>query len=137
MRDGNLIKANEVLIGNRGGDHISIRVRPEPNSEGWFGAVVEIRCDGWHSLLGANFYRDELKRFAEEIRILYRDLSGTALLQPIEPFITLKFEGDGKGHVVVDGVARKSLSVATKLAFQFEIDQTYLPQIADGLSPSA
>jgi hypothetical protein len=128
-----LVKANEVVIGNKDGEHVSIQVRPERDSEGWFGANVEVQCDGWHALLRANFYRDELTGFAEEIRMLHRYLSGTALLRPIEPFITLKLEGDGKGHVVVDGCARKSLSTATKLTFRFEIDQTYLAQIADGL----
>jgi hypothetical protein len=91
---------------------------------------VEVHCDGWRGKINAEFYQDELATFAEEIRVLHSNLTGIAQLQPTEPNITLKLEGDGKGHIVVDGTAQRTLGANTQLAFRIEIDQTYLPQIA-------
>jgi hypothetical protein len=127
-------KTSEIVIGNRDGEHVSIRVASARDVEGWFGAEVEIHCDGWRGKINAEFYQDELVTFAEEIRVLHRNLTGIAQLVPIEPYITLKLEGDGKGHIVVDGVAQRTLGADTQLVFRIEIDQTYLPQIADAFS---
>jgi hypothetical protein len=57
--------------------------------------------------------KGELSRFAEEIRCLHRNLSGTARLQPIGPGIILTFTGDGKGHIIVDGIARNHFETST------------------------
>jgi len=43
----------------------------------------------------------------------------------------LKLEGNGKDHIVVDGTAQRTLGENTQIVFRIEIDQTYLPQIAD------
>ena len=126
-------KTSEIIIGNRDGEHISIQAASTRNVEGWFGAEVHVHCGGWRGKIDAEFYQDELTRFAEEIRALYRNLTGVARLGPTEPYITLKLEGDGKGHIVVDGVAQRTLGELTHLVFQIKIDQTYLPHIADAL----
>ena len=76
----------------------------------------------------------ELGRFAQEIRTLHRDLAGTAALQPLEPNLTLTLIGDGKGHIAVEGEATNHFGLGTTLRFQFDIDQTFLPRIAEALS---
>jgi len=126
-------KSNEIIIGNRDGEHISVQVDSARNVEGWFGAEVHVCCGGWRGKIDAEFYGNELTRFAEEIRALYRNLTGVARLDPTEPYITLKLEGDGKGHIVVDGTAQRTPGDQTYLTFRIEIDQTYLPHIADAL----
>lgn len=75
----------------------------------------------------------ELRRFAEEVRQLHRTLVGTASLNPIEPNIVMTLTGDGKGHVKVEGVARNRFETRNSLAFDFEIDQTFLVGLAEGL----
>jgi hypothetical protein len=102
--------------------------------EGWHRANIEIRCDGWRGNVREDFRKGELSRFAEEIRQLYHDLLGTARLDPLEPNVTLTLTGDGKGHITVAGVARNDFVRKVFLNFQFSIDQTYLPAIADSLS---
>jgi hypothetical protein len=42
--------------------------------------------------------------------------------------------GDGKGHITVNGTAQNHFHLGTKLVFRFEIDQTYLDEIAEALS---
>jgi len=94
-----------------------IRFGSQTNSEGWFDAEVEVQCDSWRGKIRASFMRGELARFAEEIRILHEKLTGEARLEPLAPYLTLSFSGDGKGHVKVGGTAVNHLGSGAKLSF--------------------
>jgi hypothetical protein len=76
----------------------------------------------------------KLSRFARELRILYEQLNGKAILAPMEPNLELSFTGDEKGHVEVKGTARNNFHTGTKLSFRLDLDQTYLPAIATALA---
>jgi len=128
-----MIKSGEIVIGDKGADCVSLKVGG-PSPKGWSRAEIEVRCDGWTGTMRGSFMKGELARFAEEIRRLHHDLVGTARLDPIEPNLVLTLTGDGKGHVLVDGVARNHFVSGTQLMFKFGIDQTYLKGIADSLS---
>jgi hypothetical protein len=118
-----MTQPGEILIGNGGGDHVSIRVKGKGyNGEGWTGQMKGYLRKG------------ELQQFAQEIRELNRKLVGTAELDPLEPNLRLTLEGDGRGHIAVEGMARNDFASGTKLDFKFEIDQTYLNDIAQALS---
>lgn len=96
----------EVVIGNKGADHVSLQIaRHDP--EGWCNGNIEVRCNHLAAKINGTFHKGELSRFAQEIRRLCDDLSGTAQLQPLEPNIALTLKGDGKGHITVEGVARQ------------------------------
>ena len=92
-----MTQPTEILIGNRGADHVLIRI--ETDNDGWRGGEIEIQCDGWRGRIKAYFHRRELGRFGQQVHDLRRDLSGTAELSPLEPNLTLSFIGDGKGHI--------------------------------------
>lgn len=124
--------SSNIVIGNRGADFVSLNV--VGRGEGWSSAVIEVRCDGWMGTFNGSFMKGELSRFAEQLRVLRRDLSGSAQLQPLEPYISLTLTGDGKGHVTVEGTARNHFESGTKLSFEFTIDQTYLAAIVDSLT---
>jgi len=125
-------QAAEILIGNVGADHVSISVG-KADREGWRSGEIAVHCDGWSGRIAGSFLKGDLQRFADGVRALGRNLVGTARLDPVEPNITLILNGDGKGHVVVNGVARNSLHLGTRLEFRFEIDRTYLDHIANAL----
>lgn len=76
-----MIEDREIVIGNRGSDHVSLHVR-QHDPEGWARADIEVRCDGWIGSVRACFMKGELARFAEGIRGLHRDLNGAAELNP-------------------------------------------------------
>jgi hypothetical protein len=78
--------------------------------------------------------RGELRALAEELCSLQQNLSATAELRPVEPYVTLKFCGDGKGHINVRGDACSRLGSETHLVFELDIDQTYLKRIIDALA---
>lgn len=128
-----MTRPGEILIGYPGGDHVLLRFRGfDYDREGWLGSEIEVRCDGWNGRTKTTFMKGELGRFGQEIRKLHRALSGTAELHPLEPNLTMLLSGDGKGHISVRGTAH-NLYETTKLNFTFEIDQTFLSDIAGAL----
>jgi len=129
-----MIDKREVQIGNQNGDHVSLKRVTVTGPEKWFDAEVEVQCDGWRGKIRASFMEGELTRFAEEIRNLHKNLTGEPVLDPIEPHLTLSLVGDGIGHLSVKGKAQNHLGSGTEISFRLDIDQTYLPGIADALS---
>ena len=126
-----MLDTSEVLIGLPEGDHV-LPFNWRRADEEWTCAEADVRCGPWQGRLRVEFYSDELRTFGEEIRRLYKELRGTATLHPIEPHLTLKFTGNGRGEIEVDGVAQSQFGMDTRLSFHFVIDQTFLPRIADG-----
>jgi hypothetical protein len=125
-------EALEVLIGLPDSDHISLRNwRRAP--EDWTYAVAEVCCRPWQGRIKVASYSDELARFADAIRTLYRNLNGKAELHPFDSPFALTLTGDGRGGISVDGHAQADFVNDTKLSFHFEVDQTFLHRIADGL----
>lgn len=129
-----MTQREEIVIGNKGADYVSLVAVKGRDIEGWSGATIEVHCDGWAGSMKGCFQAGELAGFAEEIRGLHRKLSGIAKLKPLEPNITLTLTGDGKGHITVEGFAQNNFASGTELTFRFMIDQTYLKGIADSLS---
>jgi len=124
----------EIVIGNAGSDNVSLYImRRWPDGSG-SGAKIKVQCDGWTGTIDGDFHKGELHRFAQEVRALCHDLSGTARLDPLEPNLALTPTGDGKGHITVQGVARNYFETGTQLMFRFTIDQTYLKGIGESLS---
>ena len=123
----------EVLIGLPDGDHVLLRNWSHA-PEDWTYADAEIRCGLWRGEIKVAFYADELARFADAIRTLYRDLHGKAALKPFDCRFALTLTGNGRGEITVDGHAGSDWVTDTELRFQFLIDQTFLPRIADGLA---
>ena len=122
----------EVLIGRKGRDFVSI-LPGFADGEGWFDAVIHVRCDAFSGSFNASFMTGELSQFAEDLRQLQKDLRGAVVLDPVEPYLKMKFIGDGKGHIDVTGEACSTFPGAC-LQFEFEIDQTFLPAIIADLS---
>lgn len=122
----------EIIIGNAGGDHVSLKIGRR-DDEGWSPADIEVCCDGWEGRLKGSFLKGELSNFAKEIRSLLGNLSGTAGLHPVEPNVSMTLAGDGKGHIVVKGLAQNTFGSGNQFNFCFEIDQTYLTKIVNSL----
>jgi hypothetical protein len=123
----------EVLIGRVGWDHLRIAV-PDRGSSNWFNADVEIHCGAWHGQYTAYFENGELRSFAAQLRNLYRDLSGSAVFQQrLEAYLTITCKGDGRGHILLSGIAQERPNQGPTLSFQLDLEQTQVPQIADAL----
>jgi hypothetical protein len=120
----------EIVIGFRDGDHVSIK--PIGVYGGWVKAEIYVYCDGWSGRTKGEFLPGQLSKSAREIRRLRRELTGSALFESLEPQIAIRFSGDGKGHIGVEGSAQNGF-LGARLVFRFDIDQTFLDQIARAL----
>lgn len=126
-------EAEEIRIGGDTVEFVSIR-RLGPNRDReWFRAEIEVQCDGWRGKFHADFMHGELARFAEQLEELYQALQSHAILNPIEAPLKLTFVGNGKGHIEVTGTAQTNWVSGTRLEFFLNIDQTFLPSIAQKL----
>lgn len=121
-----------ILVGKKGGDHVSINITNR-NAEGWLSGSLDVRAGAWNGSCGAWFHQGELRQLASEIDRLYGDLTGTVNFVPMEPYLELRFVGNGRGLIVVEGKAQDLLSQDTFLSFRLELDQTELPPIATAL----
>jgi len=126
------LQAGQIIIGQRETEHVRIEVLG-PVSDSFWSSNVEVACGIWKGSFDWQIYEGELHRFGQEVRELHRRLCGTAVLEPLEPSLTLKMVGDGKGHITVTGRAEADFSANTYLVFRFELDQTELPAIAAAL----
>jgi hypothetical protein len=120
-----------IVIGRSGAEHVSINVTDRLGD--WIDGTLEISAGPWRGTCRCSFYRGELRQFAADIDSVYKDLVGVAQLTPMEPHLELRFTGDGKGHVLVEGKAQQQLFAGTSLEFRMELDQTELPAIANAL----
>jgi hypothetical protein len=121
-----------IVIGKPSSDHVVINIT-DRDSENWLRGTLEIKVGAWYGRCGVSFYGGELRDFAHRLERVYRDLVGTAELIPIEPYVQLRFSGNGKGLVAVDGRAQDQLGSSTFVSFALELDQTELPAIATAL----
>ncbi len=122
----------QVTIGHTQADYVRIDVLSHEVDD-WRVADVEVACGIWKGTFRWQFYKGELRRFGQQIQQLYRTLSGTVSLDSMEPNLTLKMSGDGKGHMLIEGRAEPEFHVGTYLVFSLALDQTELPSIVDAL----
>jgi hypothetical protein len=122
----------QVRIGHAEAECVQIEVLGrEPDD--WLATRIKVVCGIWRGEFRSQFYKGELGNFGEQIQRLHRELSGFASLEPMEPNLTLKMIGDGKGHITVEGRAAPEAYAGTYLTFRLLLDQTELPAIASAL----
>jgi len=114
------------------GVDIDLPDRPQ-GREGWFDAEVLVRVDGFAATASVYFETHDFARFLEGLRSLYQTLGGTATLDPRERQLTLAASGNGRGAIDVRGVLFSRPTYGTKLEFEYQIDQTYLPTVIEVL----
>ena len=112
------------------------RERPEATDYwdgNWVHATVTIAAGAFRGSFEAQLRADEFARFRDELRSLYRTLAGRAVFAPMEPWLKIEIEGDGKGHFRASCEAHDRPGTGNKLTFSVDFDQTDLPAILAGL----
>lgn len=121
-----------IEIGHSDAEQVRIEVVSHEPDE-WRVTSVEVACGIWRGAFRWQFHSGELRKFGLDIEELHRTLTGTVILDPMEPNLTLKMIGDGKGHITVEGRAQPEFYARTYLVFSIALDQTELPPIAAAL----
>ncbi len=122
------MKPARFLIGNLGADFVSLAIANRHDD--WLTLNIEVHCDGWSGRFNCSSLAGSLKSFGEDVARLKQSLPGSASLETTESNLEVTLTGDGKGHIAVTGVALNTHAHGTELRFAFEIDQTYLDEIA-------
>jgi hypothetical protein len=115
----------EILIGNRGADHLALDV-DDRHSLG-FNVIAYVQVGSFRGTVRTWTFGGVFRRFAENLRKLERTLEGEIVFVLEEDALEVKFTGDGKGHVATEGKLKSNTMVPdASLKFAFVIDQTYL-----------
>jgi len=129
-----------ILIGNEGGQHVIIRAlsrsRPEQTDYwdgNWIESEVRVAAGAFRGAYHLSLRSEEFADFSRQVALLARSLSGTARFSTMEEQLELTLNGDGKGHVQVEGTAMDQAGIGNVLHFSFELDQTYLLKILRAL----
>lgn len=131
----------EILIGDAGGDHVSIRVmgRMHPAAAdywdgNWLISPIEVAVGGFRGEVAAGLRMDELIQFREALESLHSSLEGEAVLDSMEGWIQLRVAADRRGSLQVTGKALDQPGSANALTFTMDgLDQSYLPALISAL----
>jgi len=104
-----------VLDGSRYEGWLNVRLQVATRS-----AVVQAE--------GEILRRDEIATLIAGSRWLYDKLSGRVEMRGLEPNLAIAMEIDGQGHISVE-VDLTGDVMTQRHHFEFELDQTYLPEI--------
>jgi hypothetical protein len=99
----------------------------------WVAVDIVIAMGGWQGRYEASLRAEEFERFYAEVTKLRDGLSSPAEFVTMEDWLWLRLEGDGRGHVHVQGRATDQPGVGDTLSFAFDIDQTDLGPLASEL----
>ncbi len=132
--------STEILIGNAAAQHVLIRplARRHPSlfdsADGnWIECEVQIAAGAFRGSFRADLRSEEFEEFREEVETLHTTLEGTAAFSTLEEQLAVTLSGNDRGAVRVSGEAVDSTGTGNRLTFAFEIDRTYLAEIARSL----
>jgi hypothetical protein len=132
--------STDILIGDPDGQRVLIQPqgRQHPGlfdywDGNWIVCDIQLHAGGFRGGFQASLRSEEFEAFLAELRVLADTPEGTAAFSAVEGQLALTLAGDGRGRVRVTGEAQDEAGIGNRLHFEFEIDQTSLPRINEGL----
>ena len=132
--------APRVVIGGSEDQHVVITVlgRMHGSNDYWDGnwlvTPIEVAAGGLRAAVGAALRAEELASFRRALAWVDQQVSGEAVLESMEDWLTLRVTVARTGQVTVTGRVSDRPGVA-ELTFVLDgLDVTYLPAIIDQLS---
>jgi len=98
----------------------------DDHDDNWLTVRVCVAVGAFSGTYSAAFLTDELQSFQVQLAELYRTLSGVAEFSTLEEQLSLQLSGNGRGEILLKGVATDFAGMGNKLLFHLAIDQTYL-----------
>ena len=98
----------------------------EPFDRDWVTARMAVRVDAFAGASAGLVRVDELIGFQNSLKHLAGTLRGQTRFETLEDWFRLDLEGDGLGHIAIEGELRDEYDGGQSLNFAFEIDQTAL-----------
>lgn len=118
----------EILRIGSAYEYVSIDLPEGDSGEGWIETRAEIVVDGFKGQIRPWFRWIELNRFANQLRLVFETLKGTAELLPCESQLILRLTCDKCGHISMKGNASSNIAGDNTLTFEIALDQTCLAE---------
>jgi len=109
-------------------EYVAITFPASYSTEGWAQADVEISVNCFRGNIRPYIEAKDIGPFTTQLRALYETLKGEASFTPLEQQFTLRIKSVGGGRLHLEGEAWSQAAHENKLAFELELDQSYLPK---------
>jgi hypothetical protein len=122
----------EVTIRREDGEFLTIALvsRSHPGASdywdgNWVNASVKVWAGGFRGSLGGQVRAEELAAFHDQLARLQESLRGAAEFTTMEGWLSIRVEGDGRGHMECRCVIRDEPGIGNTLDCTLATDQTY------------
>ncbi|MCB2155162.1 hypothetical protein KQI84_09765 [bacterium] len=119
-------------IGHPEKEQLVVEFTPTSDPTGevfWYPTRVTIDVVGFSGRTrteGITLY--QMKQFLKELGAVYTELRGKAEFDSFCGGLHVELEADRVGHITVQGSLRDDFGIGNRLIFNFQLDQTFLPQ---------
>lgn len=122
------------ISGNGNFVKINLLGLSHPNAEldwdkNWVKGFVEVKAGAFSGGFDADFMTTDFANFRSELEELYNKLTGTATFSTLEDQVNIKIVGDGIGHLIAECYVMDIAGLGSKLQFEVDFDQTYIPNV--------
>jgi hypothetical protein len=130
----------EVRIGGTDAEYLSLRSGGRSCPTGsdwdanWLACVVEVAAGEFRGRAGGVIRTEEVEHFRQQLAGLHGRLTGEAVFETLEQWVTVRLTGDGRGHIETRGELRDGLVAGNALRFCLQLDGSYLPHILQQLA---
>jgi hypothetical protein len=77
-------------------------------------ATVDVAAGSFRGQFAAEFWADQFVRFRDQLVPLHQRLVGRAKFDPLEDWLSIEVEGDGKGHFRAKCIARDDPGIGNR-----------------------
>jgi hypothetical protein len=100
----------------------------------WLTSPIDLQAGGIRASIGAGLRANELVDFRKQLEPMHETLAGSAELESMEDWLTLRIEIDGSGRLEVRGQVCDAPGIGNSVTFEIrDLDQTDLAEIVRGL----
>lgn len=91
----------------------------------WLYAGIEVKAGGFSGSVGGQIRAEELVDFRGQLVVLQESLRGTADFKTMEDWLSIRADGDGRGHITFRCVVLDERGGGATLRFTLATDQTF------------
>jgi hypothetical protein len=131
----------EITIRCEGGEFLTITLWGRSHSPAtdfwdgnWISAMVKVQAGGFRGSVGGDLRAEELVDFLKHLVLLQEALRGTAQFFTMEGWLSIRVEGDGRGHMKCECTLLDEPGIGNRLEFTLNTDQTFTRSTVDELT---
>lgn len=100
----------------------------------WLRCTAEVASGAFRGRLEGSIRRDEIAEFHREVQVLHERLTGEAVFETMEAWLSIRLIGDGRGHIEARCRICDDIAFGNTLHSRFSFDQTSLLHLARDLA---